>query len=753
MTQGAKPIEILKQYYGYPSFRAGQEAVINAVLSGRDCLAVMPTGAGKSLCFQIPAFIFEGATLVVSPLISLMRDQVAALTQNGLAAAFINSSLSQGQTEKALQRARSGAYKVIYVAPERLDTPSFASFAQNADISMVAVDEAHCVSQWGQDFRPSYLNIADFVSSLKKRPVLAAFTATATGVVRNDIIKMLNLDSPFTLTTGFNRENLYFEVRRPRDKYAELTAFLKENAGKSGIVYCATRKTADEVTQKLNGDGYSAAGYHAGLSQADRAAAQDDFLYDRKQVIVATNAFGMGIDKSNVGFVAHFNMPKNMESYYQEAGRAGRDGSPAECLLLFSARDIIINKFLIEQTSAESPLSSDEQNAVKARDYKRLRQMEEYCKTTGCLRRFILDYFDDKEDISCDNCGNCLATYRQRDITTEAQKILSCVYRVKERFGITLVVDVLRGAKSEKLINAGLDKIKTYGAMSGNTAREIREIADVLLRQGYLVSVGDEYPVVKLGEGARSVLFEGRQVFMDIFADEDLSKESADKTYASGRRRDKRTAKPSIRAGINQDLFIKLKALRLKLAQEEDVPAYVIFSDATLVDMCAKTPADEDAFLNVSGVGQMKRKKYGKVFLGAINDFRALFGAAPVSDAVNEAESISAFVRAGFEFFEEPVSVSVFMGRVNALVLQRRDRGLALRRVTRRLVDEGYLEDTETDGKKSRAATQKGLDAGISTVREVIEASGGADFYYRNYYNIDAQRLLLSFVTEILDSE
>ena len=412
---------ILKQYFGYDGFRPGQEKVVEAILAGRDALAIMPTGAGKSLCFQIPALVMEGITLVISPLISLMQDQVGQLTQSGIPAAYVNSSLSMAQLNKVMENASKNAYKIIYVAPERLETFEFVQYAQKVEISMVAVDEAHCVSHWGQDFRPSYLNIAAFVENLPARPIFSAFTATATSIVKKDIVRLLGLHDPFELTTGFNRKNLFFEVRSPKRKQAELELYLHENRGKSGIVYCSTRKTVEDVTAKLNKRGIKAVQYHAGMAQNARAKSQQDFLHDRAPVIIATSAFGMGIDKSNVSYVIHFNMPKSVESYYQEAGRAGRDGSPAECVLFFSYQDIAINKFLIEQTDPENSLSELELKEVKARDYKRQREMEDYCNSLFCLCHYILDYFGDSGDRDCDNCSNCQSGGEKVDATVEAQ--------------------------------------------------------------------------------------------------------------------------------------------------------------------------------------------------------------------------------------------------------------------------------------------------------------------------------------------
>ena len=598
------PTSILKQYFGYDKFRTGQLEIIDAILQNKDALAIMPTGAGKSLCFQVPAMLLDGITLVVSPLISLMQDQVNTLVQAGIPAAYINSSLSSAQSYKVLSNAKNGAYKIIYVAPERLELSSFQDLLKTQRIAMVAVDEAHCISHWGQDFRPSYLHISDFVKFLPTRPILTAFTATATDIVKDDIIKLLGLFNPFTRSTGFNRANLYFEVRHPNKKFAELTDYLSlaDNKTKSGIIYCATRKTVDQITDKLISTGIPATRYHAGMTQNDRTRAQQDFLYDRIPLIVATNAFGMGIDKSNVSFVVHYNMPKNMESYYQEAGRAGRDGSPAKCILLFNRQDIMINRFLIESSEADED--------IKTRDYRRLREMEAYCTTSSCLRQYILNYFQDEEKYECDYCSNCNTNQEMVDVTIDAQKILSCIHRMKGRFGQAMVIDVLRGAKTKKVLDANMDKLKTYGVMEDRHQADIRHIIHYLIGSGYIRVVGDRYPVIQTTEMANNVLYNKELVNMPIF---ETTKQST-------------STKQGVNAA-NQDqyseLFKQLKALRLSLASDEGVPAFVIFSDATLYDMCAKLPANEKEFLNVSGVGEVKLKKYGHAFLEVIEERRA----------------------------------------------------------------------------------------------------------------------------------
>ena len=460
--------EILKQYFGYDSFRPGQDELVQAILSGRDTLGIMPTGAGKSICYQVPALALPGLTLVISPLISLMKDQVGALNEAGVPAACINSALSFEEMRDALYFAGRGEYKLLYVAPERLTAPFFLDFARRVPISMVTVDEAHCISQWGQDFRPSYLKILDFLAALPQRPLVSAFTATATAEVRDDIIRALGLEDPFVITTGFDRPNLYFAVEKPSSKPSALLAHLLQRRDKSGIVYCSTRKTVEEVCDMLLSRGLPATRYHAGLDPEERLANQDDFLYDRKTIMVATNAFGMGIDKSNVSFVIHYNMPKNMESYYQEAGRAGRDGEAADCILLYNGQDVRTAEFLIEHSHENDDDSIDEKTrrALIERDMERLRQMTFYATTTDCLRRYILNYFGEKAPVCCGHCGNCDTNFEEVDATMDARKILSCVYRLDERrlhFGKTVVAAVLTGGKSEQIGRFSLHTLSTRG--------------------------------------------------------------------------------------------------------------------------------------------------------------------------------------------------------------------------------------------------------------------------------------------------
>ncbi|MDR0570259.1 MAG: DNA helicase RecQ [Clostridiales Family XIII bacterium] len=595
---------ILKQYFGYEEFREGQAEIIAALTSGRDALGVMPTGAGKSLCYQAPAMFLPGVTLVVSPLISLMRDQVQALSANGVPAAFINSSLDGGQYARVMAEARSGARKIIYVAPERLMSPSMLDLARTLPVSLVAVDEAHCISQWGQDFRPSYLDIPRFVDELPKRPVVAAFTATATPRVREDILLTLGLNAPLVVTTGFDRPNLRFEVRRPKDKYAALTEFLRSHEG-SGIVYCSTRKEAEAVAGKLAADGCSAARYHAGLSGEERGRSQDDFLFDRARVIVATNAFGMGIDKSDVRFVVHYNMPQNVESYYQEAGRAGRDGLPADCVLFYARRDVNTALFLINQSGNE-----DE----KARNRRLLGQMEGYCETDGCLRRFVLEYFGERVEGDCGNCGNCDGGFAVTDATVDAQKILSCVGRMNKQnraFGFAVIRKTLQGKRDEGIACRKLDELPTFGAMKDASASYIRRLFDKLAAQGYIALSDDSYRTASLTARARDVLLGGTSVT--------LRDDGPEPTKPPRPRQTAPGSSKGAEGAVSEGLLARLKALRTDIARKDGVPAFVVFSDAALVDMCRKRPRTEEDFLNVSGVGQVKLKRYGRQFLGLLN--------------------------------------------------------------------------------------------------------------------------------------
>lgn len=605
------PEEALKVLFGYDSFRPGQKPVIDSILSGRDAFAVMPTGAGKSVCYQIPAVLLPGITLVISPLISLMQDQVKALNEAGVAAAFINSSLSEKAFSETVIKTRQGLYKIIYVAPERLITDGFLSLAKEVRISMITVDEAHCISQWGQDFRPSYMKIVEFVRLLKERPVISAFTATATEQVREDIICTLGLKDPYTQVTGFDRENLYFQVEKPKNKDQYIFDYLHENPGDSGIIYCATRKNVDNLYEMLKDRGISVAKYHAGMSAAERKKMQDDFVFDYTGIVVATNAFGMGIDKSNVRFVIHYNMPQSMENYYQEAGRAGRDGLYSKCILLFAPQDIMINRYLLDHKDM-TELDPDDRETVRERDRKRLQVMERYCYTTDCLRNYILKYFGENPESPCGDCGNCQREFETLDMTEEAKKIINCVYETRGRYGKNIIIDTVAGAKTARLEEIKASGYQSYGVLASANRNLLRRLMEQLVMEGYLV-VGD-YQVIKLGD-FHALKDPAVRVLVKITDEDKLPKQAAklpkNKKQAKG-------MESLTSAGFR--LFEELRKLRLEIAREESMPPYIIFSDKTLIDMAAKAPASKNEMLKVSGVGEYKFEKYGERFLAVIQD-------------------------------------------------------------------------------------------------------------------------------------
>lgn len=600
---------VLKKYYGFEAFREGQEMLIDSILEGRDTLGIMPTGAGKSVCYQVPALLLPGITLVISPLISLMKDQVGTLNQMGVHAAYLNSSLTPGQYALALRYAKEGRYKIIYAAPERLMTDEFRDFADHVEISMVSIDEVHCVSQWGQDFRPSYLKIIEFIGLLKKRPVVSAFTATATKEVREDVICILNLQQPTVVTTGFDRKNLYYEVRKPKDKYRELKEWLIGHPDQSGIVYCSTRKQVDEIWEKLKAEGYLVTKYHAGLGERERHQNQDDFVYDTAPLMVATNAFGMGIDKSNVRFVIHYNMPKNIESYYQEAGRAGRDGEPAQCVLLYSGQDVITNQFFIEQNQENGELTEEEIKVIRERDRERLKRMTFYCFTNECLRDYVLRYFGEYQDSYCGNCSNCLSRFEEVNVTETARNIIACIEESYGRYGMTVIVDTLRGSKNQKIQQYRMDRNSCYGSEANTSVVRIRQVINHMMVYEYLNLTNSKYPVLELTKKGKELL-QGEELVMKLPKEEYVPKQrAAKKSYFADD------------SEVDAEVFGKLKALRLEIAKQEKMPPYIIFSDKSLKDMCRRMPATKDEMLEVSGVGEVKFERYGKRFLELLRPY------------------------------------------------------------------------------------------------------------------------------------
>lgn len=592
-----KALTTLKRYYGYSTFKEGQEQIIHNILQGHDTVGIMPTGGGKSICFQIPALLFPGITIVISPLISLMKDQVDTLNSLGIPASFINSSLTKGEVTERIREAGSGRYKILYVAPERLESGLFRAVTASVNISLVAIDEAHCISQWGHDFRPSYRSISPFIKGLPERPVVTAFTATATEEVTRDIIKLLAMKKSAAHVMGFNRKNLSFAVVRGQNKQDFTMNFLSGHPGQAGIIYAATRKETDNLYSLLSKKGYSVGRYHAGLTDEERMKTQEAFIYDDINIMVATNAFGMGIDKSNVRYVIHYNMPKNMEAYYQEAGRAGRDGDPGQCILLFNPQDILLQKFLIEQT-----VSSPER---KAGEYKKLQTMVDYCHTTGCLRKYILQYFGEEHAFqNCGSCSSCNDDSELNDITIEAQKIFSCIKHMNERFGSTLVAEVLKGSQNKKVIQFGFDRLSTYGLMKEYTLKEIKDMINVLIAEGYLYSTEGQYPVVKISPKAFPVLKGEGGVWQKI-------------------------RKKQVQLKQDESLFELLRALRKEISAKENVPPYVVFPDSTLREMCSLLPTDSTSMLAVKGVGEIKFQNYGDRFIQVIKEYVGLHNLSP----------------------------------------------------------------------------------------------------------------------------
>lgn len=607
--------EILKKYFGYSDFRAGQAELIDSILNKKDTFGILPTSSGKSLCFQIPALMFTGITLVISPLISLMRDQVISLNDVGVHAAFLNSSLTQGQYFKALENMKRGQYKIVYVAPERLLTESFLQAVQEVEISMVSVDEAHCISQWGQDFRPSYLKIIDFLDWLPNRPVVSAFTATATKTVRDDVVSLLRLSDPNIIITGFDRKNLSFSVIHAKNRYQFTLDYVKDHIEECGIIYCLTRKVVEEVTENLQREGISVTRYHAGLSDAERKRNQDEFIYEQKLVMVATNAFGMGIDKSNVRYVIHYNMPKNIESYYQEAGRAGRDGLPSECILLYGSQDVVTNQFFIDnQQGPADDMDSSMLEEIKERERERLRKMTFYCFTNDCLREYILNYFGERAPGYCGNCSNCLTKFEDVDITDIAKNLIGCVKSSNQRYGIVMIVDTVHGSSNAKIQRCHMDENPYYGTLKEIQIHRLRQIVNYLILKDYLILTNDEYPVLKLSAESETLLIQEEPIIMKVAKEREETKEKKEKRA----RKNKNIA--AVLSESDEELFEKLRELRMKISKEEKVPPYIVFSDKTLIQMCAVKPATKDEMLTVSGVGEAKYQKYGEQFIKVIQN-------------------------------------------------------------------------------------------------------------------------------------
>ena len=714
--------KILKRYFGYDEFKKGQENLIEAILNKKDVLGIMPTGAGKSICFQVPSIMQEGITIVISPLISLMKDQVNALTQAGVSSAFINSSLTSNQINKVLQNAYNNQYKLIYVAPERLFTQDFINFAQVSNIAMITVDEAHCISQWGQDFRPSYARIPEFINKLNERPVISAFSATATQKVQEDIINLLQLKNPNVLVTGFNRENLYFEVVHPQDKMLTLIEYLRKKPNKSGIIYCNTRNNVDTICEKLNEIGFKASSYHAGLSDKKRQQNQEDFQFDKVTIMVATNAFGMGIDKSNVSFVIHFNMPKDIESYYQEAGRAGRDGTNATCLLMYSKKDVFNNKWMIENNQDSAKIDENNRELNKNLEYKRLDQMTFYSNTNDCLRGFILKYFGETVPTYCGNCSNCNSNFEVVDVTQESLKILSCIHRMKEAFGINMVIDVLCGSKNARIIQLGFNLLSTYN-ISEKSSNTLRAIIDNLILLHYIDKSEGKYPILKLTEKSKEILFENKKIEMKLIKEKSVAIKNNSEFVLSNKL---------------EVLYERLKQIRFKISIEKGISSFIIFNDKALLEMCEKLPKNKEEFINISGVGEKRLEQYGDAFINEINDYcnnkikEIHYNNMPEIEILHQ-----------IELFDSPTQISLISKNINIILSDNNCVLVTPQKIVKWLVFKEYLlvEDN------NKIISEKGSELGI--IQE--HRSNKIGDYMINLYPLNVQKEIVSSIVEIFN--